>query len=72
LREIGSPNFWPKETLEPVLLQYKKDHPQPQPQPPPICRGSADSANVAEELANVRFWHFSDMDPAPTNVRYRG
>jgi hypothetical protein len=39
LREIGSPNFWPKETLEPVLLQYKKDHPQPQPQPPPICRG---------------------------------
>ncbi len=39
LREIGSPNFWPKETLEPVLLQYKKDHPQPQPQPPPICSG---------------------------------
>jgi hypothetical protein len=39
LREIGSPNFWPKETLEPVLLQYKKDHPQPEPQPPPICRG---------------------------------
>jgi hypothetical protein len=38
LREIRSPNFWPRETLEPVLVQYEKDHPQPQPQPPPICK----------------------------------
>jgi hypothetical protein len=39
LREIESPNFWPKETLEPVLVQYEKDHrPPPQP-PPPICGG---------------------------------
>ena len=38
LREIGSPNFWPRETLEPVLVQYKKDQPQPPPQPPPICK----------------------------------
>ena len=37
LREIGSPNFWPRETLEPVLVQYEKDHPPPAPQPPPIC-----------------------------------
>jgi hypothetical protein len=39
LREIRSPNFWPRETLEPVLVQYKKDRPQPPAQPPPICRG---------------------------------
>ncbi|MGD0533479.1 MAG: hypothetical protein ABSA62_14765, partial [Methyloceanibacter sp.] len=24
LKEIGSPKFWPKETLEPILIQYKK------------------------------------------------
>jgi hypothetical protein len=39
LKEIGSPKFWPKETLEPVLAQYNKDHPAPPPQPPPICKG---------------------------------
>jgi hypothetical protein len=39
LREIGSPKFWPKETLEPILAQYKKDHPAPPPQPTPICKG---------------------------------
>jgi hypothetical protein len=39
LREIGSPNFWPRETLEPALVQYEKDHPPPAPQPPPICGG---------------------------------
>ena len=27
LKEIGSPKFWPKETLEPILVQYEKDHP---------------------------------------------
>ncbi|MGZ8400776.1 MAG: hypothetical protein ACXWVI_05720 [Methyloceanibacter sp.] len=39
LKEIGVPKFWPKETLEPILVQYKKDHPSPPPQPTPICRG---------------------------------
>ena len=39
LKEIGSPKFWPKETLGPILVQYKKDHPAPPPQPPPICKG---------------------------------
>jgi hypothetical protein len=39
LTEIGSPKFWPKETLEPILAQYKKDHPAPPPQPTPICKG---------------------------------
>ena len=38
LKEIRSPNFWPRETLEPVLVQYKKDHPPPPPQPAPICK----------------------------------
>ena len=39
LKEIGAPKFWPKETLEPILAQYKKDHPAPPPQPTPICKG---------------------------------
>ena len=39
LREIGAPKFWPKETLEPILVQYEKDHPDPPPQPAPICKG---------------------------------
>jgi hypothetical protein len=38
LRQIGAPKFWPKETLEPILAQYKKDHPAPPPQPPPLCK----------------------------------
>jgi hypothetical protein len=38
LKEIGSPKFWPKETLEPILAQYKKDHPAPPPRPAPICK----------------------------------
>jgi hypothetical protein len=39
LAEIGAPKFWPKETLEPIIAQYKKDHPPPPPQPPPLCKG---------------------------------
>jgi hypothetical protein len=39
LKEIGSPKFWPKETLEPILVQYKKDHPASPPHPTPICKG---------------------------------
>ena len=38
LRAIGAPKFWPKETLEPVLAQFKKDHPAPPAQPLPICK----------------------------------
>jgi hypothetical protein len=37
LRAIGSPKFWAKETLEPILVQYKKDHPAPPARPTPIC-----------------------------------
>jgi hypothetical protein len=39
LRAISAPKFWPKETLEPILAQYKKDHPAPPPRPTPICKG---------------------------------
>jgi hypothetical protein len=39
LRQIGVPKFWPKETLEPILAQYKKDHPAPPPRPLPLCKG---------------------------------
>lgn len=40
LKEIGAPKFWPKESLEPILVQYRKDHPEGPPRPPPICKGS--------------------------------
>jgi hypothetical protein len=39
LKEIRSPNFWPRETLEPALLEYRKDNPPPKPKPLPICKG---------------------------------
>ena len=38
LREIRSPRFWPKQTLEPILARYEKAHPAPPPRPTPICR----------------------------------
>jgi len=38
LKQIGAPKFWPKETLEPILAQYKKVHPAPPPGPIPICK----------------------------------
>jgi hypothetical protein len=39
LKRIGSPKFWPKEVLEPLIAQYRKGHPEPPPQPPPVCKG---------------------------------
>ncbi|MGH6818960.1 MAG: hypothetical protein ACREC1_09340 [Methylovirgula sp.] len=39
LKEIRSPKFWPKQTLGPILAQYKKDHPAPPQRPTPICKG---------------------------------
>lgn len=38
LKEIGFPNFWPRETLEPALVKYREDHPPPPPQPLPLCK----------------------------------
>jgi hypothetical protein len=37
LKEIKAPKFWPKKTLEPILAQYKNDHPVT-PAPTPICK----------------------------------
>ena len=39
LKEIGSPKFWSKKALEPVLAKYNKDHPAPPQRPSPICNG---------------------------------
>ncbi|MHA1517717.1 MAG: hypothetical protein ACTSYK_03850, partial [Alphaproteobacteria bacterium] len=30
LRDIGAPNFWPQESLEPALIRYKKANPPQQ------------------------------------------
>ncbi len=38
LKEIGAPKFWPRKTLEPIIAQYKEDHPAPPLQPLPICK----------------------------------
>ncbi|HUN95217.1 MAG TPA: hypothetical protein VMU69_03135 [Bradyrhizobium sp.] len=38
LKCIGSPKFWPKELLEPILARYKEEHPAPPPRPPPLCQ----------------------------------
>jgi hypothetical protein len=38
LREIGTPKFWPKELLEPVIAQYKADNPPSPGRPLPICK----------------------------------
>jgi hypothetical protein len=40
LKEIGTPQFWARERLEPMLAQYKMDHPAPPSRPPPICAPS--------------------------------
>lgn len=39
LRDIRAPRYWSRETLEPILAQYERDHPRPPPRPIPICRG---------------------------------
>ncbi|MGA1834153.1 hypothetical protein [Rhizobium wenxiniae] len=37
LKQIGTPRFWSRDKLEPLIAQYKKDHPAPPPKPIPIC-----------------------------------
>ena len=39
LRDIGAPQFWRKEALEPLIARWRAEHPAPPPEPPPICRG---------------------------------
>lgn len=38
LKQIGKPKFWPKEKLEPIIAQYKKEHPPGPNRPLPICK----------------------------------
>jgi hypothetical protein len=38
LKEIGSPKFWPRKSIESIIAQFKKDHPVPPPRPTPICK----------------------------------
>ncbi len=38
LKTIGTPKFWPDETLGPLIAQYRRDHPPPPPRPTPICK----------------------------------
>ena len=40
LKEIHAPKFWPRETLEPILAQYKKDHPAPPQRPTADLQGA--------------------------------
>jgi hypothetical protein len=37
LKQIGTPKFWSKEKLEPVLADYRRAHPAPPPRPLPLC-----------------------------------
>ena len=39
LRAIGAPKFWPKETLEPILVKWEEAQPKPPVRPLPICKG---------------------------------
>ena len=39
LKSIGAPKYWPRQTLEPIIAQYKLEHPAPPPRPLPICAG---------------------------------
>ncbi len=39
LSEIRSPRFWARQTLEPLIAQYKRAHPAPPPRPVPLCPG---------------------------------
>lgn len=39
LKKIGTPRYWPDETLGPIIAQYAKDHPTAPSSPLPICPG---------------------------------
>ena len=38
LKEIGSPKFWPRQTLEPIIARYKGGRPVVAARPLPICQ----------------------------------
>jgi len=37
LKQIGTPKFWSKEVLEPILARYHRD-PELPVRPPPVCK----------------------------------
>ena len=37
--EIGTPRFWSRGALEPIIARYKAAHPAPPPRPVPLCTG---------------------------------
>jgi len=39
LQEIGAPRYWPRESLEPKIARYKREHPAPPTPPMPLCQG---------------------------------
>jgi len=39
LKSIGAPKYWPRQTLEPIIAQYRLEHPAAPPRPLPICAG---------------------------------
>ncbi len=39
LKEIRSPRYWSREMLEPIIAEYRRDHPAPPPRPLPLCTG---------------------------------
>jgi hypothetical protein len=39
LQAIGSPKFWPKETLQPIIDEWRDSLPKGKPRPLPICKG---------------------------------
>ncbi|WPL17196.1 hypothetical protein Thiowin_02192 [Thiorhodovibrio winogradskyi] len=39
LKEIGTPRFWPRQGLEPVLARYQRKQPKSPPASLPLCRG---------------------------------
>ena len=53
LKEIGAPNFWPRETLEPILMKHRKANRRPPPEPLPLCKGL--SARLGGTGSRVRF-----------------
>ncbi len=38
LKDIRSPKYWSKETLEPIIVRYEKSRPAAPPRPTPICK----------------------------------
>jgi hypothetical protein len=40
LKAIGAPKFWSRDSLEPIIAQFKKDHPPAPSKPLPICTAS--------------------------------